>query len=91
MNKDLLAKKIEEFYNNMSDVELRDRLTSSGFKILDDQPGKVIIKDDDFEDSKEFNLPITTKVSKNKRSKYRLNYRIEKNWEVNDSLLRNVG
>lgn len=87
MNRDILLKKIQDFYNNMSDEELRNKLETAGFEILNEKAGEISIEDYDYE---EFSLPKT--VTLNMGKKYKLSYSIENTWELaNNSSLRNVG
>lgn len=41
----IMKNKIDVYYNNMSDEELKDKLKQAGFEILEDKPGVLIVED----------------------------------------------
>ena len=87
LNKELLFKKIEAYYNNFSDEELKNKLINAGFEILDNQPEAFLISEN--EQIQEFHYPKP--ITNYTEHSYTVIIRNKNIWKSSDKSLRNVG
>ena len=66
MNVEEQLKLLQEFYNSLTDDELKSRLEKAGFEIVEDVPGQIIVEDVPgqiiLEEQSQFTLPAEVVV-----------------------------
>lgn len=85
MNKQEILKKLENFYNDMTDEQFKEHFEKTGLEVFQDESGELVL-----EDYEEFELPNPIQIKRRSKSKYNVGRITQKKWEMDLSGLRKV-
>ncbi|KAB2332939.1 hypothetical protein [Bacillus mesophilum] len=83
MDKNEILKKLEMFYDEMSDEQFKKHFENSGLEVFNDEKASMVLEDYD-----KFELPYPVKIKK--KSTYNMGGEAQKKWEMDLTDLRKV-